>query len=336
MAQRKETDIRLSEAKQHLSDAEQKVATYTKAASGKPDNTDLREQLAQATKERDTADQALRDLRAAIEQHRFAEQVAALQRDVDSTEIAMSELALQMLDEPNNDELATQLAQCRRDRDSRLQGIEALHLARAAAGRRDTGEEVAAKQSRVAELQQMHKVTSEAAVRKAVALIDYLAAVGPMWSGVLKELEDTNALCREIQRLARGSRGANKFLGATGRDGHGVLASAIQFALASTRIGTSGPRMDGVSIDAPSNYFRVIGASELEATWSKLFEQQRETGAESEQSRTVTTDGRHIDRSFVSPPAEPRAKNWPAVPTDHLEKHDGYRFAAKPADGASL
>lgn len=334
----KKTDSRLTDAKQKVSDLQEKVATFAKAAEKAPGSAEIRSQLVKVQRDLADAEQAMADVQAQIARETFDARINALRQEVHLLQETMSEIALAMAQAPDDAALEEQLADTRKQRDARLQQIENMQLAMEAASRRDVQAETAAKERRLAQLQEQHAAAWSKTIQQATQLMDHLAAAGPQWAATLAHLSEANALGREMVLLARGKDACNRVFGRAGADGHFHLASGIRSALASTRIGIDGPQLYGVTIPYVTAK-ELTGASDLERYLRRAFETQREAiGPEPEQTaRVAPDDARHVDSGFARPAEARRVhrdiQHWPPVPLDHLQAQDevGFRFAAKKA-----
>jgi|GEM_PF-6152525 len=333
----KKTDTRLRDAQERISNAKHEVDTFASAKAKNPGSRELHLQLAAAKRKLETAEQALVDLKAQIARETFDERIASLRRDVALLEQSMGEVAEAMTHDPGSTALEEQLANLRKQRDSRLQAIENLQLAREAASRRDLEAEAAAKARELAELRERHEAAWKRAREASVQLVDHLAAAGPLWMTTLASLNEANALGRDLIRLANGPKLCQRVFGTLRADGHGALTEAVRGALSSTRIGIDGPNIHGVTISHVSAK-EMMSPSELERRLREAFEMQREAGVPSreqqERPRTLSADERHIDLSAQRPP-RPGKSNFQAVPTGHLVPLDehGYKLGPKPAEG---
>lgn len=331
----RKTDSRLREAQDKIADLKDKVATFTAANAKSPRNAELHSQVARTKRSLEAAEQELVDLKAQIARETFDERIANLQGDVTLLEESMSDVALAMAESPEDTALEEQLADIRRERDSRVQAIENLHLARQAASRRDVEADAAAKARELAELRERHEAAWQRTIQNAVQLVDHLSAAGPQWMSTLAALAEANSTGNAMIKLANGPKVCQRVFGTPRADGHSQLAVAVMSALASTRIGTDGPSIPHVTIPSigPKD---IVSASDLERRLRQSFEMQREGGIpklsdESRGPRLVSPQ--NVDEGFVRPSgARGGHAQWPMVPTGHLVAADeqGHRLVTKP------
>lgn len=152
--------------------------------------------------------------------------------------------------------------------------IDRLNAAKLAQASQDVETDNTTKLARLAELNAQRDAAVARAKQLPVALVDYLAAVGPQWVEGLNALSECNALTREILRVS-GSRDAlKKFGGSADTTGHSVFGVAVGSALASTGLGSLGPNLSPYASITPTT--QPFTASDLERGLDNLFNRQAE------------------------------------------------------------
>lgn len=195
----------------------------------------------------------LRDLRSAKRDH----------------QLACLELAQQ--DTP---ERAHVVAELEREIAGHELAIERLNAAKSAQANVDVETDNTAKLARLAELNAQRDALVARAKRLPVALVDYLAAIGPQWVEGLNALSECSALTREILRVSGTKDALKRFDNSVDTTGHSVFGVAVGSALAATGLGSIGPNLSPyASISSTTTPFT---ASDLERQLGNMFDRQAE------------------------------------------------------------
>lgn len=184
------------------------------------------------------------------------------------------QLACLELAQQNTPERQHVVAELEREIKSHELAIDRLNAAKVAQASVDVEADFAAKTARIAELTLQRDAALARAKQAPIYLVDYIAGIGPLWTAALNALAESNALAREIVRLAGGKDAIKRFDNMTDGSGHDAFAAAVGSALAATGLGTTGPKLaPTVTISPP---MRAYTASDLERGLGNVFNRQGE------------------------------------------------------------
>lgn len=165
--------------------------------------------------------------------------------------------------------------------------IERLNAAKSAQANVDVETDNTTKLARLAELNAQRDAVVARAKQLPVALVDYLAAVGPQWVEGLNALSECNALTREILRVSGTKDALKRFDNSVDTTGHSIFGVAVGSALATTGLGSIGPNLAPfASITSTTTPFT---ASDLERSLDNVFIRQAEAIARAVAPAPATT-----------------------------------------------
>lgn len=209
-----------------------------------------------------------------IDRTSYGVRLAKAHQDLEYIKATLADVMLAADRAPDDSALQEQVADLKKQRDRAREAISDLEAMQGAAAKKEVQVDDAAKSARLAELTQQRDAAVARAKQVPVAMVDFIAQIGPQWVEGLNALSECNALTREILRLS-GSRDAlKKFDGSADTTGHSVFGVAVGSALASTGLGSLGPNLSPYASITPTT--QPFTASDLERSLGNVFARQAE------------------------------------------------------------
>lgn len=281
MAQK--TDSELAQAQQGFDELSREVHRLTQATKAKPADDKLRQELAKARNELSAADHNLIVARSHSVRASFNARIAVLQGEIQSLALDIGDAMLAALDAPDDTQKAEYAAELTRKRDSHVQAIRDLELARDAAERRTQGQTLEARTRELATLKTEHAEAHARAVKQAREFVDWLAEAGVRWANAQAAVQDVERVARNLVSLAGGGdKAAKRWIANIEGRYLSPLVSATVGVLGASRMtdGALAPYLDVRRFEKPWAQRTQSSAFDMETEMAKAFRRQLEALAE--------------------------------------------------------